>query len=145
MASTRLVVGAAIVDSLHNPTQLLAAQRSYPPGLDGLWEFPGGKVEDGETPEAAIHREIHEELGAAIVLGARIASPSASGDWPLPGGNSYMRLWLAQIDPQGPHARAGSSHRQIRWIDADAAAALPWLPGDLQSLPSLAKALQRCP
>ena len=142
MASTRIVVGAAIVDSLHNPAQLLAAQRSYPENLAGMWEFPGGKVEDGETPEAAIHREIHEELGATIVLGTRVASPSTSGDWPLPGGNSSMRLWLAQIAPLSPPARAGSSHRQIRWIDISAVATLPWLPGDLQILPSLATILR---
>ena len=102
------VVGAAIVDSLTNPTQLLAAQRSYPDALAGQWEFPGGKAEPGEVPEEALHREIREELGAALILGPRILAPATglasittsagtSGDWSIPVGR--MRVWLAENLP----------------------------------------------
>ena len=83
----KLVVGAAIVDSLTRPTRLLAAQRSYPENLAGLWEFPGGKVEPGETSEAALRREISEELSTSLVLGARVSS-NDDGDWPLPNGSN---------------------------------------------------------
>ena len=91
----KLVVGAAIVDSLEAPTRLLAAQRSYPEKLAGFWEFPGGKVEVGETPEEGLQREISEELSTSLGLGTRVSS-SDDGDWPLPNG-SNMRLWLAAV------------------------------------------------
>ena len=58
----RLVVGAVIVDDLRHPRRVLAARRATPAPLTGRWEFPGGKVEDGELPEAALRREIREKL-----------------------------------------------------------------------------------
>lgn len=62
-SATIAVVGAAILDSLANPTRLLAARRSAPERLAGQWEFPGGKVETGESGPEALRRELREELG----------------------------------------------------------------------------------
>ena len=75
-----LIVAAAILDSLDHPRMLLAAQRSYPADIAGLWEFPGGKVEPDESPEDAVLREIREELGCEIVLGERVVAPASSVD-----------------------------------------------------------------
>ena len=65
---TRPVVAAAIVDSLSEPTMLLACSRAYPQELRGQFELPGGKVEDNEDPVHALAREIAEELGARVLL-----------------------------------------------------------------------------
>src|SRR5699024_5609156 len=67
-----LVAAGAIVDDLRRPTRLLAARRSAPKSLAGRWEFAGGKVEPDETPEQAVHRELWEELGIRVRLGAEI-------------------------------------------------------------------------
>ena len=131
----KFVVGAAIVDSITRPTQLLAAQRSYPESLAGQWEFPGGKVEPGESPEEALHREIREELGTALVLGPRLLAPTPLSDWKIPVGR--MRVWLAQIAPASAPPTAQSSHRQLRWVKPDAIPTLPWLKGDVQIIHEL--------
>ena len=64
----RPVVAAAIFDRLPHPTALLCASRSYPENLRGLFELPGGKVEEGEDPVRGLVREIDEELGCALVV-----------------------------------------------------------------------------
>lgn len=119
-----MIVAAALVDSLSSPTRFLAAQRSYPPELAGMWELPGGKVEPGESPEDACRREILEELGVSITLGARVVNPVGDGDWPIPPGP--MRVWLA-VTEQSPRAE---DHMALRWCTADDLD-LPWLSGDI--------------
>ena len=76
------VVGGAIVDKLADPAALLVARRSAPKHLAGLWEFPGGKVEPGEEPEAALMRELSEELGIGVRLGPELPAEASDG-WPL--------------------------------------------------------------
>src|SRR6185437_11972208 len=58
-----LVVACALVDA---DRRVLIAQRPEGKAMSGLWEFPGGKIEPGETPEAALIRELHEELGITV-------------------------------------------------------------------------------
>ena len=121
----RLVVAAAVVDDLVAPRRLLAARRSAPVDLAGMWELPGGKVEPGEDPAAALHREIREELGVGLVLGALLPGPLA-GDWPI-NDRLRLRVWLALTDGE---PRPLLDHDVLRWVDAPGAAALRWLPAD---------------
>lgn len=136
------VVAAAVVDDLDRPTRLLAARRTEPPALAGGWEFPGGKVEPGETPEAALHREIGEELGVTVWTGRLVAAPTDDGRWPL--GERYrMTVWLAVVvegDPQpiewshdgnGRSPGLSKEHDALRWLPADDLYAVAWLPADL--------------
>lgn len=113
-----MVVGAAILSG----GRLLAAQRGEPAELAGGWEFPGGKVDPGESDQDALVRECHEELGVKVVLGARIG-----GDWPLSLGG-VLRVWTARI-AEG-EARA-LEHLALRWLGPDDLYDVDWLPADL--------------
>jgi 8-oxo-dGTP diphosphatase len=132
--SAQLVVAAAIVDDLDAPTQLLAARRSAPSKYAGLWEFPGGKVEPGEEPLAALHRELEEELEVGVRVGPEIANEKADS-WPAADGIE-IRLWLAQVTAGVP--TAGIAHDEVRWLGKHEWTAVPWLSPDLPILDALA-------
>lgn len=139
-----LIVAAAIVDSLAAPTRVLCAQRSYPPALAGQWEFPGGKVEPGEAPDVALHRELAEELGVAVTLGSTIDSQDDDGAWPLPNG-SRMRLWWAELSAQSPQPTPGASHSALQWCEAEQISSLEWLEGDRPIIIDVTHRLEKFP
>ena len=122
------VVGAVLCDDLERPTRFLAARRSYPPELAGLWQFPGGKVDPGESPEQALLREVVEELEVEARLGAQIVGPEPGGGWRT-GPEHVMSVWWCVAARGEP--RALGSHDAVVWVGRGDALALPWLPGDL--------------
>ncbi|MET4428367.1 (deoxy)nucleoside triphosphate pyrophosphohydrolase [Mycolicibacterium sp. 624] len=123
--STQVVVaGALIADGA-----LLIAQRERPPELAGLWELPGGKVASGETEQAALVRELREELGVEVSVGARIGA-----DVPLNGAMTLRAYVVTKISGTvAPH-----DHRALRWVTADELADVDWVPADTAWLPELA-------
>jgi 8-oxo-dGTP diphosphatase len=121
-----LVVAAVIVDDLAEPTRLLAARRTEPPALAGGWEFPGGKVEPGEDPVAALHRELAEELQITVDLGAELCHPDG-GAWPI-GPEDEMRLWPAVVTSGTPTPTG--SHDELRWLPGGQLDQVAWLPAD---------------
>ena len=142
------VVGAAVLDSFKNPSRLLIAQRSAPPILAGLWEFPGGKVEAAESCEQALARELSEELGVRILVGAEVPGPHVQG-WPL-NERLAMRVFFAEIFSGTPDTL--EDHSALRWMplpksrdDAQAyddLLGLPWIPADLPIVVALLQQLQ---
>jgi len=133
-----LVVGAAIVDELARPSRLLGARRTAPAVLAGGWELPGGKVDPGEAPLDALHRETEEELGVRIEVGDHVPGPHPDGTWPV--GEDYrMHVWLAVISGGTP--RPLEDHDELRWLGEDDLCAVPWLPADLPVVQALASRL----
>lgn len=122
-----VVVGAAILDA---DLRLLAARRSGPSALAGGWEFPGGKVEPGEGDQAALQREVREELGIGITLGERIG-----GDWPL-ADEWVLRLWTAAIADGVPEPL--EDHDELRWLEPGTWDTVEWLPADWPIVTALA-------
>ncbi|MFW0792043.1 (deoxy)nucleoside triphosphate pyrophosphohydrolase [Gordonia sp. CPCC 205333] len=103
MATT--VVAAAIVRA----GQLLLAQRSYPADVAGLWELPGGKVEEGESVSSALEREIAEELRVQITVGRGIGGPVTLRD------NLILvarHAWLLDGEP------VAVEHTAVKWVTA---------------------------
>lgn len=134
-----LVVGAALVDDLEAPTRLLAARRTSPPALAGGWELPGGKVEPGEAPEDALHRELHEELGIRVELGRELHATDGP-TWPLPG-EAHMRVWTARVVEGEP--RPLEDHDELAWLDPGRWYDVAWLPAEVPVVRELDRAAVR--
>lgn len=129
-----LVVAAALVDDLVAPRRLLAARRTRPLTLAGRWEFPGGKVDDGETPEQALHRELLEELGVRVELGDELVAPDPQG-WRI-SDRHVMRLWTAVVTHGAPEPLV--EHDAVRWLDRGSWLDVPWLDADVPIVEALA-------
>lgn len=123
-----VVAGALIHDAA-----LLVAQRARPPELAGLWELPGGKVAPGETDAVALARELREELGIEVVVGARLGEDVALS------GTTTLRAYLVTRIDGELHP---NEHRALRWVRVDELDDLPWVPADTAWLPALAALLR---
>jgi len=139
------VVGAAILDGDGDGDgdgdRVLVAQRAGGP-YDGCWEFPGGKVEPGESDLSALVREIAEELGVPIepqeFVGEVLLDGVVGGG---PPGASTLRVWWARI-PNGDRPVA-HEHAQLRWVGVGELDDLDWIPADRPLLPAVRSLLTR--
>lgn len=127
--SPRVIVAAVIIMA----GRVLACERSAPPEVAGRWEFPGGKVESGETDAAALARECAEELGVRVTVGPRVG-PDVS----LAHGRSVLRVFA--VDLVGGDVPQALEHTAMRWLGPDELDSVPWLPADkpiVAELPAL--------
>ncbi|MEU0690322.1 (deoxy)nucleoside triphosphate pyrophosphohydrolase [Streptomyces uncialis] len=121
--SERVVV---VAGALYDGERLLAARRSAPAELAGRWELPGGKVERGESPTAALVRELREELGVDVALLARVP-----GEWPLKPGY-VLQVWTARVLTGEP--RPLEDHDEVRWLGPAEAWSVDWLEQDVPAV-----------
>lgn len=123
-----LVMGAAII----RHGRVLVARRTHPRELAGSWEFPGGKVEAGEDPEAAVVREVREELGCEILVTGHL-----SGESPI-GAGYVLRVAVAALVDGEP---VPSDHDALRWLGPDELGDISWLKADVYFLSELRQIL----
>ena len=112
-------VVAAII---HNEDKILATQRGYGEWKD-FWEFPGGKMEAGETPEDALRREIWEELETRIVVERFVKTI----DWDYPAFHLTMHCYLCRVESGCLKLK---EHEAARWLTKDDLDSVEWLPAD---------------
>jgi 8-oxo-dGTP diphosphatase len=123
------VVAAALVDG---EGRVLLQRRAPGRAMAGLWEFPGGKVEPDERPEAALVRELAEELGISVETGALTPTAFASAD--NEGRHMLLLLYLCREWQGKPRALDAS---ELRWVFPGEMASLPMPPADEPLIPLL--------
>ena len=129
-ANTIVVAGILVREG-----RVLATRRSRPAALARRWEFPGGKVEAGESCEDALVRELSEELGISVMVGDELVGPTAC--WPTDDRHCMRVFWCRTPDEPFP----GDSHDELRWLTPDAFEALDWLPADVPIATAVAAVL----
>ena len=118
------VVAAVICDSIKDKKQILATARGYGE-FKGQWEFPGGKIEEGETPQEALKREIMEELDTEIEIGELI--DTIEYDYP----HFHLSMgcyWCSVVNGD----LVLKEHEAARWLGKDEMMEVEWLPADVK-------------
>lgn len=126
----RIEVVAAII---RRGDRIFATQRGYGE-FEGWWEFPGGKMEPGETREEALVREIREELSAEIVIDKYLTTV----DWDYPLFHLTLHCFLCSLVSESMHL---NEHEAARWLTADDLHSVRWLPADEGILPLIVQEL----
>ena len=118
---------------IHDGGRILATQRGYGEFKD-KWEFPGGKVEAGESREEALRREIREELDAEIAVGKLLCTV----EYDYPAFHLTMHCYLCSVVSG---TLVLKEHESARWLSADGLESVDWLPADIQVIPIIRKCL----
>ena len=123
------VVAAIIRDG----DRVFATQRGYGPWKD-WWEFPGGKMEEGETEQEALAREIKEELSADIHVGKLLNTV----EWDYPEFHLTMHCFMCTLSHDAMHL---NEHEAAKWLNMTTLHSVKWLPADEALLPVIEKEL----
>ena len=114
---------------------IFATQRGYGDFKD-WWEFPGGKIEKGETPEEALKREIREELSTEIIIDKHLKTV----DWDYPDFHITLHCYLCHLASE---KMTLNEHEAARWLDANSLRSVRWLPADEDVIRLIEKELRK--
>ena len=128
---TQIEVVAAII---RKDDKIFATQRGYGEWKD-WWEFPGGKMEAGETPEEALKREIREELSTEIGVDEFLCTV----EYDYPTFHLTLHCYLCSLQTEALHL---NEHEAARWLTKDELDSVKWLPADLEVLGALTSAIR---
>ena len=127
----RVEVVAAVI---RKGDRIFATQRGYGDFKD-WWEFPGGKMEEGETPEEALRREIREELDSEILIDKFLNTV----EWDYPNFHLTLHCYMCSLLTEAPHL---NEHEAAKWLGAEELDSVCWLPADNDLLPLIAQELK---
>ena len=118
---------------IKNEDKIFATQRGYGEFKDG-WEFPGGKIEAGETPQQALKREIREELDTVIEVGKHI--DTIEYDYPT-FHLSMQCFWCTIVEGN----LVLKEHEAAKWLSKETLYSVDWLPADIDAVDAISKRL----
>ncbi|MCI2082383.1 MAG: (deoxy)nucleoside triphosphate pyrophosphohydrolase [Bacteroidales bacterium] len=130
ISNRRLEVVAAII---RRGDRIFATERGYGEFKD-WWEFPGGKMESGESPQQALVREIKEELNADVSVGDLIKTV----EWDYPGFHLTMHCFWCELVSEALHL---NEHEAAKWLSKNDLHSVRWLPADETLLSDIKEAL----
>ena len=122
------VVGAVIVKE----GKILCAKRGETKSLPFLWEFPGGKIEEDETPQAALEREIAEEMQCLIEVGEKVEYTAYEYDF----GIVHLTTFVCKLLSGIPKL---TEHIDLKWLSPNELNHLEWAPADIPAVEKLSK------
>ena len=120
---------------LRKDNRIFATQRGYGEFKDG-WEFPGGKIEENESPRDAIVREIKEELAADIIVGELLTTV----EYDYPNFHLSMDCFWAELAPGSDMKLL--EHEAAKWLDVNELESVEWLPADVEVVRAVKKWLE---
>lgn len=117
------VVGAVLI----RDDKVLAAKRGEDMSLPGLWEFPGGKIEPGESPQDALRRELEEELLCTAVIGDHLETTEHEYEF----GTVILTTYFCALESEEPQL---TEHAEIRWLAVEELWSVEWAPADIPAV-----------